>query len=114
MAHGGLPPGCLGRHTGGGLALAAAVRMVPRVHDHTPDLGPPAHVSHAAGLAHALVLVVEVAHLAHGRHASDIDAPDLARWQPHLGAVAFLGEELRRGASGADDLATLAGHQLDV
>ena len=44
VAHGGLAPRGLGRHAGGRLALATAVRMVARVHHHAAHLGPPAHV----------------------------------------------------------------------
>src|SRR6476659_6653610 len=104
VAHGGLAPRSLGRHAGGALALAAAVRMVARVHDDAADLGPAAQVARAAGLAQVLVLMVKVAHLAHGRHAPDADPTDLARGEPDLRVVAFLGEQLRRRAGGADDL----------
>ena len=114
MAHGGLAPRGLGRHAGGRLALAAAVRMVARVHDHAAHLGPAAHVASAAGLAEALVLVVEVADLADRGHAAHVDAADLAGGQADLGVVALLGQELGRGAGRAHDLAALAGHQLDV
>src|SRR5690348_9721034 len=78
IAHGGLAPRGLGRHPGRGLALATAVRMVTRVHDHPADLRALAHVPGAAGLAEVLVLVIEVADLAHGRHAARRDAAHLA------------------------------------
>ena len=86
MAHRGLAPGGLRRHAGGGLALAAAVRMVPGVHDHAAHLGPLALVARAPGLAQALVLMIEVADLADGRHAAHVDPAHLARRQPDLGA----------------------------
>src|SRR6185437_10580366 len=82
MAHSGLAPRRLGRHAGGRLALAAAVRMVSRVHDHAAHLGPLAHVAGTACLADALVLVVEVAYLADRCHAAQVDATNLTRWQP--------------------------------
>src|SRR5512141_1382274 len=44
IAHRRLAPRRLGRHPRRGLALATAVRMVTRVHDDAPDLGPLAHV----------------------------------------------------------------------
>ena len=66
----GLPHGVLGGMPVGRLALAAAVRMVARVHDHAADFGPLAHVPGAAGLAQVLVLVVEVADLADRGHAA--------------------------------------------
>ena len=114
VAHRGLAPGRLGRHPRRGLALATAVRMVAWVHDDAADFRPLAHVAGAAGLAEVLVLVVEVADLADRGHALDADPADLARRQPDLGDVAFLGEELGRGAGGPDDLAALAGDELDV
>ena len=98
----------------GRLALAAAVRMVARVHDDAADLGPQAHVAGAPGLAEVLVLVVQVRHLADGCDAVDADPPDLAGRQADLGVVAFLGEQLGRRPGRAHDLAALAGHQLDV
>src|SRR5215213_3276424 len=73
VAHGRLAPRRLGRHSGRGLALASAVRMVSRVHDDASDLRALAHVPGAAGLAEVLVLVVEVADLADGRDAADRD-----------------------------------------
>src|SRR5918998_4036150 len=77
VAHRGLAPRRLGRHPRRGLALAAAVRMVARVHDDAPDLGPATHVPGAAGLAEVLVLVVEVAHLADCGHAAERDPTHL-------------------------------------
>ena len=114
VAHGGLAPRRLRRHARRGLALAAAVRMVTRVHDDAPDLRPLAHVAGAAGLAEVLVLVIEVADLADGGHAADADPADLARRQADLGVLALLGQELGRGARRADDLAALARDELDV
>src|SRR6476620_7539178 len=114
VAHGRLAPRGLRRHPGRGFAFATTMRMVTRVHDDTSDFGPLAHVPGAAGLAEVLVLVVEVADLADGGHALHRDAPHLARRQPDGGELAFLGQQLGRDAGGADDLATLAGHQLDV
>src|SRR6188508_277269 len=83
IAHGGLAPRGLGRHPGRGLALTTAVRMVTRVHHDASDFGPLAHVPGAAGLAEVLVLVVEVADLADGRHAAERDATHLARRHAH-------------------------------
>ena len=99
---------------GRGLALATTVRMVARVHHHAADLGPLPKVSGAAGLAEVLVLVIEVADLADRGHAADRDAAHLARRESHRGELAFLGQQLRRDTGRPDDLATLAGDQLDV
>src|SRR6478736_6283927 len=114
IAHGGLAPRRLGGHARGGLALAAAVRVVPRGHRDAPDLRTLAHVTGAPGLAEALVLMVDVRDLPDRRHAPDRDPAHLARGQAHLGEIALLGQELGRRARRADDLATLAGDELDV
>src|SRR4029079_5925979 len=114
VAHGGLAPRGLRRHTRRGLSFATAVRMVARVSDHPTDLRALAHVPGAAGLAEVLVLVVEVADLADGGHAAERAAPHLAARGPDPRQLALLGQQLRGDAGGADDLAALAGDQLDV
>src|SRR4051794_37960350 len=114
VAHRGLAPGRLRRHARGALALAAAVGVVPRGHRDAPDLRTLAHVAGAPGLAEALVLVVDVRDLPDRGHAPDGDAAHLARGQAHLGEIALLGKQLGRHARRTDDLATLAGHELDV
>ena len=110
----GLPHGVLGGIPVGRLALATAVRMVARVHDDAADLRPLAHVASATGLAEVLVLVVEVADLADRGHAAERHPAHLARRQADLRVVALLGQQLGRRAGGADDLAALAGDELDV
>src|SRR6188472_1513588 len=114
VAHGGLAPRGLRRHPGRGFAFATTMRMVARVHDDTSDLGPLTHVPGAAGLAEVLVLVVEVADLADGGHAAHRDAAHLAGWHPDGRVGSLLGKELGGRAGGPDDLAALAGRQLDV
>src|SRR3954454_20027023 len=64
VAHRRLAPWRLGRHPGRGLALAAAVGMVARVHDDAADLRSLAQMTGPPGLAEILVLVIEVADLA--------------------------------------------------
>src|SRR5919201_1164366 len=114
VAHGRLAPRRLGRHPGGGLALAAAVGMVTRVHHHAPDLRPLAEVPGAAGLAEVLVLVLEVTDLADRGHAASAAPTHLAGREADRRLGPLLGEELGRSAGGADDLAAPAGHELDV
>src|SRR5262245_27870866 len=58
----------------GGLAFAAAVRMVHRVHGDAAVMGRLAHPSRAARLTQGDVLVIDVAHLADGRHAVQLHA----------------------------------------
>src|SRR5689334_16346925 len=114
VAHCRRPPRRLRRHARRGLALAAAMRMVTRVHHDAPDLRSLAHVAGAAGLAEVLVLMVQVADLADGGHAPDADLADLAGWQAHLGVLALLGQQLRGGPGRAHDLAALARDELEV
>src|SRR5215470_15830431 len=97
-----------------GLALAAAHRVIDRVHGHAAVVRPPAEPAVAAGLADRDVLVFEVADLADGGVTLDVDLTDLARGQAHLRVGALLGHQLRRGAGRADELPALAPGELDV
>src|SRR5262245_35397628 len=62
------------------LALAAAVRVVDRVHRRAAHRWPLAPPAAAARLAAGDVLVVDVADLTHRRPARERDPPQLARW----------------------------------
>src|SRR5215468_2809692 len=55
--------------------LAAAVRMIDRVHRNPADVRPPTEPADATGLAVRQVLVLEVADLTHGRAAAEADPP---------------------------------------
>ena len=95
------------------VGLAAAVRVVDRVHRDAAALRALALVAVAPGLADLHVLVLGV-----GEHA---DRAALGADEPHLGAgqaqgdhVALLRHQLDRGAGGAAHLAALAGDHLDV
>src|SRR5687768_6975504 len=114
QAHGRASPLGLRRHAGRLLALATAVRMVARVHRRATHLRPTAHVARATGLADLLVLVIEVAHLADGRHALDAHAAHLVRRQTDGGEAPLFGEQLRAASGAAHDLPAAAGDQLDV
>src|ERR1035437_9375741 len=105
-----VPPRRLWAHARGGLALAAAVRMVTWGHRDAPGLRSKAHVAGPSGLPEAFVLVVPGRDLPDRRHAAQRHATHLPGWESDGGVVALLGEELRRTARGADDLATLARH----
>src|SRR6266496_2387502 len=72
-----LAPWRNGVATGGVVRLAAAVRMVDRVHRDTSALRPLALVAVAAGLADLHVLVLGVRDRAHGRAALAADHSDL-------------------------------------
>src|SRR5829696_3054099 len=68
VAHCGLAPRRLRGHARRGLALAAAMGMVARVHDDTADFRSLAHMTGPPGLAEVLVLVIQVADLADRGH----------------------------------------------
>src|SRR5207248_2015108 len=96
------------------LPLAAAVRVVDRVHGgpaHGRALAPPAA---ASGLATGHVLMVDVADLADGRAAPERYAAHLARREAQDAVALVLGDELDARAGRAGHLAALAGLQLDV
>src|SRR5215218_2165558 len=103
----------LGRHAprrdrmaaAGGLAFAAAERMVHRVHRDAAHVRLPAQPPSAAGLADRDVLVVDVADLADRRQAGRVDLANLARRHLHRGVLAVLGHQLHGGARAARDLA---------
>ena len=97
--------------TDGGAALAAAVGMVIRVHDGTANGGTPAHVALTTGLTDVDVGVVDVADLADAGLAVQLDQAVLTAGQTDLGGVTLLGHQLSLLASGADQLAALAGMQ---
>src|SRR5439155_26828632 len=113
-AHVGLTPRRLGWHARRGLALATTVRVVTRGHDRAAHRRAAAHVPRATGLADLLVLVVEVAHLADGRHADGPHPPHLTRREADGGVIALLGEQLRAAPRRPDDLSPAPGDQLDV
>src|SRR5829696_10157190 len=114
VAHGGLAPRGLGRHARRALAFATTVRMIPRGHRNASHLRSLAHVTGTTGLAEALVLMIEIADLPDGRDAAERHAAHLARREPDGGEIALLRRELGRRAGGPDDLAALAGDELDA
>src|SRR5688572_26206333 len=100
--------------TTGGLALAATVRVVDRVHGHATGLGADALPAVAAGLADLDELGLGVAHGADGGPAVDGDPPHLGAGQAQGGEVALLGHQLDAGAGRAGHLGAATGLQLDV
>ena len=110
----GLPHGVTGCRPPRGAALAAAVRVVDRVHHHAADARADALEAVAAGLADVLVRVVGVRHRADRRHALLPHQAQLARRQPDLRVAAVAADELGVGAGRAGDLAALARLHLDV
>src|SRR4030067_878819 len=95
-------------------ALAAAVRMIDRVHGHASDPRAPAEPACPAGLAECDILMVGVAELADSGVAFLQYEPDLAGRKLERGVLAFLGHELRVSAGASHYLAALALLHLDV
>src|SRR5689334_2208957 len=96
----------------GGLALAAAERVVDRVHGDATGLRLHALPPVAAGLADLDELGLGVADLADRGAAVDRHAAHLRRREAQGGEVALLGHELHARAGAARHLA--AGTRLDL
>src|SRR6185312_16364218 len=96
-ALGGLAPGGDRVTAAGGLALAAAMRVVDRVHGDATDVRAAAHVADAAGLAEHLVHVVRVGHGADRGHAAVEHHAQLARPQADLGVAGVTADQLGVG-----------------
>jgi len=78
----------------GGLAFAAAVGVIDRVHGHAAHVRAEAHVANAAGLAEVLVHVVGVGDRAHRSHAAVQHHAKLARAQTDLGVAGVAADQL--------------------
>ena len=96
------------------LALAAAHRMVDRVHRDAAHVRLHAEPARATGLADLHVLVLDVADLADRRHARGLHVALLAARHAQRRELALARHQLRADARRADHLAALAGLQLDV
>src|SRR5215467_72852 len=99
---------------GGVVRLAAAVRVVDRVHRDAAGLRALALVAAAAGLPHLEILVLGVGEDADGGATVGANQPHLRGGQAQGDHLPLLRDQLDRGAGGAAELATLAGDQLDV
>src|SRR5207249_10951035 len=114
MAGRRLAPGRLRLAAGAGSALPTALGMVEWIHRHAAHRGTLAPPAALAGLADILVLVLDIADLAHGRVADDRDPSNLARRHPGLGVGALASQSLRRPARGANQLAAATGRERAV
>src|SRR3954452_22534223 len=114
VALGRLAPRAYRMPTARGAALAAAVRMVDRVHGHAAIVRAPAFPAHPAGLAVVDVLMVRVGNGPDRRHALGADLADLARAETDLAPVAVAADQLRECPGRARDLTAGAGLELDI
>src|SRR6266508_2056893 len=109
-----LPPGRHRVAATGALALAAAERMVDRVHGHAAGLGADALPAVAARLADLDQVSLGEADLANGGPAVDRHPAHLGGGQAQGGEVALLGHELDAGTGRARNLPAAARLELDV
>src|ERR1700682_479637 len=97
----------------GSLAFAAAMRMVHWIHGYAAVMRTAAQPARLAGLAVALILVLDVAHLSDGGHTVYRHPPDFTRRQFQQGDPAFLGNQLALRSSRPRHLGALPGFQLN-
>src|ERR1039457_2802264 len=90
----GLAPGSHRVTAAGGFALAAAMRVIHRVHRNAAVVGHLAQPTLASGFAEGNIFVIQVAHLADGGHAFERHAADFARGQLQQRGAAFLRNQL--------------------
>src|SRR4249920_1619744 len=90
-----LAPRRAGMTAAGGTALAAAHRVIDRVHGDAAVVRAAALPARAPGLADVNAAVLDVSDLTDGGPAVEVDAAGLARRQPHLSPVAFFRHHLR-------------------
>src|SRR3989441_7704440 len=114
VALGQPPPGAYGILPRRGLSLAAAVRVVDRIHRDAAHGGPHAAPADAPGLADRFEAVLLVANFADGGAAVDVHLTNLARTQPHLRVAALSRKQLDRGARSARELCAPAWLHLDA
>src|SRR5262245_14208677 len=98
----------------GGTALAAAVRMIDRVHGYAAVVRHAPHPALAPGLADRDVHVVRVGHRADRRHAAAVNEALLGRIEPQDHVFAVAADDLGIGPGRARDLAALADLDLDI
>src|SRR3954447_13286208 len=89
-----LSPGRARVTAAGRTAFAAAHRVIDRVHGDAAVVGAAALPAGAAGLADVHAAVLDVAHLANGRTAVEVNAANLAGGQANLTPVTFLRHQL--------------------
>src|SRR5579862_840057 len=75
--------------TAAGFALAAAVRVIDRIHRYAAVMRHLTHPAFTSRLTQAHVFVLDVTHLAHGCNAFDQHLAHLARWKLQLRIIAF-------------------------
>src|SRR6185312_12969780 len=98
IAHRWLAPGSLRLAADWRAPLTTTMRVIDRIHHRATHMWAAPQISRATSFADAHVLVIEIAHLAHRRHAVEMEAPLFARRQTHHCVVALLRHQLSRRA----------------
>eukprot|EP00166_Cyanidium_caldarium_P002797 ctg_2755.g572 len=90
--------------------------MVHRIHGHAAGVRTPVAPAIAAGLAQRLILVLRIAHGAHGGHAVPMHITHFFALQAEQCQTAslILLQQLGAGAGGAAQLSAVAGPHFDV
>src|SRR5712691_5184085 len=114
VALGQHPPGAYRILPCRGLSLAAAMRVVDRIHRDPTDRGPQSAPADVPGLADRFQAVLLVADFADGGAAIHVYFADLPGTQAHLGVAALAGEKLHRGAGRARELRAPTRLHLDA
>ena len=110
----GLPHGLTGCRPPDDLALAAAVRMVDRVHDDAAIVRTTSEPATAAGLADRGIHVVGIRHRADRGEALAMNEPLLAGIEAQRDVALIAADDLRVRAGGTGDRAALADLHLDI
>jgi hypothetical protein len=111
---GGHPPGRTRMPATGRTAFTTAHRMVYRVHGNTADLGTAAFPSIPACFSKGNVFMGDVPQLAHSGLAVEQHHPNLTRRQFYQGVAVFLGHQLCKRSSTANNLTALTDPKFDI
>src|SRR6266513_477291 len=109
-----LAPRIRGWPAAGALALAAAERMIDRIHRHAADARAAAEPARLPGLADRQQLVLGVADFADRGEALAPHHPHLRRAEAQRDVVALFGHDLGARAGASTHLTALADLELDV
>src|SRR6058998_4354414 len=90
------------------------MRMVDRIHSHSPNVGPPPLPPLPARFPDRNVLVIGIADLPDRRLTGGQDLPHLAGLETELDVEPFPSHHLRRGPRTADQLPAPSGFELNV
>src|SRR5437667_10216698 len=114
VSHRGFTPRCLRLTTNRGTAFATAMWVIAWIHGRTTYNRATAHVSCPTSFTNALILMINIANLADGRHTHDMNVALLTRWQTQQGIIAFFCHKLSTYTCAPAKLATTAALHLDV